>query len=46
MTYASFKLLPRRLSDGQSLSILYATEDAPAMRRTGALLGLRFTVNF
>jgi hypothetical protein len=46
MTYVSFNLLPRRLSDGRSLSLQYATEDVPAMRRMGALIGLRFTVNF
>src|SRR6516162_2187159 len=32
-TYASFNLLPRRLSS-RSLSILYATEGVPAMRKT------------
>jgi hypothetical protein len=45
-TYASFNLLPRRLSVGRSLSILYATEGVPAMRKTSALFGLKFAVDF
>ena len=45
-TYLSFNLLPRGLSASQSLSILYATEGVPAMRKTSALFGLRFAVDF
>jgi hypothetical protein len=45
-TYASFNLLPRSLSAGRSLSILYATEGVPAMRKTSALFGLKFSVDF
>ena len=45
-TYLSFNLLPRRLSVGRSLSILYATEGAPAMRKTSPLFGLKFSVDF
>ena len=44
-TYASFNLLPRRLS-GRSLSILYATEGVPAMRKTSPLFGLKFSLDF
>jgi hypothetical protein len=45
-TYAAFNLLPRSLSAGRSLSILYATEGVPAMRKTSALFGLKFAVDF
>jgi hypothetical protein len=45
-TYLSFNLLPRRLSAGRALSILYATEGAPAMRKTSPLFGLKFSVDF
>jgi len=45
-TYVSFNLLPRRLSANRSLSILYATEGVPALRRTSPLFGLKFSVDF
>src|SRR5262249_54774461 len=45
-TYAAFNLLPRRFSDGRSLSILYATEGVRALRDTSTLFGLRFSVDF
>src|SRR5262249_11032058 len=45
-TYAAFDLLPRRFSDGRSLSILYATEGVRALRDTSTLFGLRFSVDF
>jgi len=44
-TYASFNLLPRRFS-GRSLSLLYATEGVPAMRKTSPLFGLKFSLDF
>ena len=44
-TYASFNLLPRRFS-GRSLSLLYATEGVPAMRKTSPLFGLKLSVDF
>jgi hypothetical protein len=45
-TYASFNLLPRRYSQGRSLSVLYATEGVPALRNTSTLFGLKFSLEF
>lgn len=45
-TYASFNLLPRRFSQGRSLSVLYATEGVPALRATSTLFGLNFSLDF
>src|SRR5262245_41922404 len=45
-TYASFNLLPRRLAQGRSLSMSYATESLPAMGQTRAFVGLTFAIDF
>lgn len=45
-TYASFNLLPRRFAQGRSLSVVYATEGARALRDTSTLFGLKLSVDF